>query len=344
MPRNEKTRRAKSVGRHHRIDAAVLGRFPRVRVLVAGDLMLDQFIWGRVQRISPEAPVPIVQVTDESFRLGGAANVVHNVRSLGGAATACGVRGRDAAGRRLSEELERIGADTAGIFGGRADATISKTRILAHQQQVVRLDRETANGTASRAAAQARSFLLANLWRADVVVLSDYGKGMITPPLLAAVADLRARRPFALVIDPKQANFASYRGASLMTPNLLEASQASGVEIGDDADLARAGELLLKRWQTEAVLITRGEAGMSLFRRGAAPVHIPTVARHVFDVTGAGDTVVATCALALGAGADLTTAAVLANHAAGIVVGEVGTATVTAVQLASELAASHDAR
>jgi D-glycero-beta-D-manno-heptose-7-phosphate kinase len=317
--------------------AGVVGRFRRVEVLVAGDLMLDQFVWGRVERISPEAPVPIVHVTDESFRLGGAANVVHNVRSLGGRATACGVVGRDAAGRRLLDGLREIGADIAGVFAGADDATTCKTRIIAHQQQVVRLDREVGDGPDGGAGARARGFLLASLWQPDVVVLSDYGKGMITPDLLDSLAALRERRPFALVVDPKQGNFPHYRSASLVTPNLLEASQASGIEIRDEASLSRAGRALLERWQAEAVLVTRGEQGMSLFRRGKPAVHIPTTARRVYDVTGAGDTVIATCALALGAGADLETAALLANHAAGIVVGEIGTATVGAAELRARL-------
>jgi D-beta-D-heptose 7-phosphate kinase/D-beta-D-heptose 1-phosphate adenosyltransferase len=172
-----------------------------------------------------------------------------------------------------------------------------------------------------------------------VVVISDYGKGLITPALLDALAAMRARRPFPLLIDPKKANFDHYRGASLLTPNRDEASQASGIEIRDAASLARAGAALLERWQAEAVLITRGEQGMSLFARRAAARHFPTVARQVYDVTGAGDTVVAACALALGAGASLEAAAILANHAAGIVVGEVGTATVDAKRLKADVTA-----
>jgi D-beta-D-heptose 7-phosphate kinase/D-beta-D-heptose 1-phosphate adenosyltransferase len=317
--------------------AAVIARFPRVRVLVAGDLMLDHFIWGKVERISPEAPVPVVQVTAESRRLGGAANVAHNVRALGGGVLACGVVGADPAGRQLVDDLRRLGADVTGIVSSRRAATTRKTRIIAHQQQVVRLDREDAAQGDTRAAARARGFLLAHIGRADVVVVSDYGKGLVTPPLLAALAAVRARRPFALVIDPKQVNYAHYRRPSLVTPNRDEASEASGIEIRDPKSLSRAGSRLLARWQADAVLITRGEEGMSLFVAGAPEHHFPTAARHVYDVTGAGDTVVATCALALGAGASLETAAVLANHAAGIVVGEVGTATVTAAQLQAEL-------
>jgi D-beta-D-heptose 7-phosphate kinase/D-beta-D-heptose 1-phosphate adenosyltransferase len=326
--------------------AAVIGRFPRVRVLVAGDLMLDTFIWGRVERISPEAPVPVVQVTAESRRLGGSANVINNVRALGGRAIACGVVGSDLAGRQLLGDLRRIGADAAGVMQGRDIATTRKTRIIAHQQQVVRLDREDGGQRDGRGAARARGFLLANASRADVVVLSDYGKGLITPPLLAALAALRGvrtkatQRPLRLVIDPKRANFPYYRRASLLTPNQGEASQAAGVDIHDARTLSRAGAALLERWAAEAVLITRGEEGMSLFVRGQRERHFPTVARHVYDVTGAGDTVVATCALALGAGASLETAAVLANHAAGIVVGEVGTATVSAARLKADLGAA----
>ena len=316
---------------------AVIARFPRVRVLVAGDLMLDHFIWGTVERISPEAPVPVVQVTTESRRLGGAANVIHNLRALGGRVIGCGVVGGDAAGRQLVDDLRDLGADVAGVARNRGAATTRKTRIIAHQQQVVRLDREDSTQGDGRAAARARGFLLAHLLRADVVVISDYGKGLITPPLLAALAAMRARRPFPLVIDPKKVNYPHYRRPSLVTPNREEASQASGIEIRDAASLARAGAALLAGWQAEAVLITRGEQGMSLFVPGAPPRHFPTVARHVYDVTGAGDTVVATCALALGARASLETAAVLANHAAGIVVGEVGTATVTAAQLKADL-------
>lgn len=315
----------------------VLRRFPRVRVLVAGDLMLDQFVWGRVQRISPEAPVPVVQVTAESSRLGGAGNVVHNLRSLGGSAIACGTVGDDAYGRRLLEELSRIGADASGVMRTREESTTCKTRIIAHQQQVVRLDREQSSCADSRGAARARGFLLANLTGADVVVISDYGKGMINEGLLEALAAVRRRRPFPLIIDPKHLNFDHYRCASLVTPNRDEASRASGIEIEDEASLARAGAELLRRWEAEAVLVTRGDEGMSLFRPDTPPRHFPTVARQVFDVTGAGDTVLATCALALGAGASWETTALLANHAAGIVVGEVGTAAVTVAQLRADL-------
>lgn len=318
---------------------AVISRFRNVTVQVIGDLMLDEFLWGRVERISPEAPVPVVEVKSESVRLGGAANVAHNIITLGGRVSLFGAVGGDAAGHRLLAGLKEVEIDTTGVVCSRHQATTRKTRIIAHQQQVVRLDHEDEACGRSRAAARARGLLLANLWRTDVVVVSDYGKGIVTPPLLAALTAACQRRTFRLVIDPKRENFPHYRRPSLITPNRSEASQAAGIDIRDAATLERAGAVLLQQWEADAVLITRGEEGMSLFRRGEPSRHFPTVARHVYDVTGAGDTVVATCALALGAGASLDVAATLANHAAGIVVGELGPTAVTAVQLRADLRA-----
>lgn len=299
--------------------------------------MLDEFVWGRVERISPEAPVPVVEVKSETKRLGGAANVAANIVALGGRVRLCGVVGDDAAGRYLMAELARIGVDVEGVVQARDEGTTRKTRIIAQQQQVVRLDHEDARRHQGRAAARARGTVLASLPHAHVAVVSDYGKGVVSAELLAGLAAARARRPFPLVVDPKRVNFPHYRQPSLITPNREEASQASGIDIRDDASLAAAGAELLRRWDADAVLITRGEHGMTLFRSNHAPRHIPTVARQVFDVTGAGDTVVATCAIAIGAGASLEAASILANHAAGVVVGEIGTATVTAAQLKADL-------
>jgi D-beta-D-heptose 7-phosphate kinase/D-beta-D-heptose 1-phosphate adenosyltransferase len=313
--------------------AALVRRLRGVRVLVVGDLMLDQFVWGRVERISPEAPVPVVHVTDEDLRPGGAGNVVSNVAALGGRAAVGGIVGRDVAGTRLRAALARLGADTGGIVATRETSTIRKTRIIAHHQQVVRLDREGPAVDEGAAASRLRDWSLRQLRRADVLVVSDYGKGTIGPALLGALAEAHARRPFTWVVDPKRANFPHYRHVSLVKPNLEEAAAAAGVEIRDGASLRTAGARLLERWDAEAVLVSRGERGMALFRPGHAVREFPTAARDVFDVTGAGDTVVATCALALGAGASLEEAALLANHAAGIVVGKIGTATVTAAEL-----------
>jgi rfaE bifunctional protein kinase chain/domain len=315
--------------------AAIVRRFPRARLLVVGDLMLDQFIWGRVSRISPEAPVPVVQVSSESVHLGGAANVAANIRALGGQAAVVGVVGADVHGRRVSRELESIGVAVGGIVRAAGYATTRKIRILAHQQQVVRLDREP-GALDDRLARRVIDRVLGALDRFDGVVVSDYNKGVITPPLLEQLAEqCNGRRK--LFIDPKKANFRHYAGATLVKPNLEAASLASGVEILDEASLRRAGEALLERWRCEAVLISRGDEGMTLFRNDRPMKHFSTAAREVFDVTGAGDTVLATAALALAAGARFEDAAVLANRAAGVVVGKLGTATVSAQELLADL-------
>lgn len=316
----------------------LIGRLKRGRVLVIGDLMLDHFIWGRVERISPEAPVPVVRVTRESIHLGGAANVVHSLRALGGQVIACGVIGRDNAGGQLLEELRRHGARTDGVVQSRQAMTIRKTRVVAHSQQVVRYDHESPD-LGSAAAKALLAFVERRAADFDAVIVSDYGKGVVSPGLLGRLRELRAKKKLRLIVDPKKPNYANYSGMTLATPNQSEAAEAAGIEVRDEASLCAVGEALLERWDAEAVLITRGEQGMSLFTRGARPRHLPTVARQVFDVTGAGDTVIATCALALAAGARLDEAAHLANHAAGIVVGKVGTASASAEELKAEFAA-----
>jgi D-beta-D-heptose 7-phosphate kinase/D-beta-D-heptose 1-phosphate adenosyltransferase len=312
-------------------------RWARVRVLVVGDLMLDQFIWGRVERISPEAPVPVVQVTAEDRRPGGAGNVVSNVIALGGRAGVCGIVGRDRAGERLTTALHALGARTEGVVVSRTTATIQKTRIIAHQQQVVRLDREAGGGGDGASARRVRDAVLRERGRFDVLVVSDYAKGAVGPDLLGTLSELGARSGLVWLVDPKRANFAHYRGASLMKPNREEAAAAAGVDIRDAASLRQAGRRLLERWEAGAILISRGEEGMALFRPGGVVREFPTVAREVYDVTGAGDTVLAACALVLGAGGTLEEATVLANHAAGIVVGKIGTATATADELRAAL-------
>lgn len=314
-----------------RLDA-VLRRFARVRVLVIGDLMLDQFIWGRVDRISPEAPVPVVQVTNESVHLGGAANVVHNIRALGGKAAACGVIGSDEAGRRLLGELRAIGAGSSGVVAAKSFATIRKTRIVAHNQQVVRVDREQ-RSPGEAAVERLIAYVRRQAKTFDVVVVSDYGKGAITGELLGELRALRDKHGLRVVVDPKRLNYANYGGITLATPNLAEAADASGIEVDDDRSLRQAAKGLLQRWAAEAVLVTRGERGMTLVQGKGRVHHFPASARQVYDVTGAGDTVTATCALALAAGASFEDAAVLANAAAGIVVTKLGTATATVAEM-----------
>jgi D-beta-D-heptose 7-phosphate kinase/D-beta-D-heptose 1-phosphate adenosyltransferase len=310
----------------------IIRRFARVRVLVVGDLMLDQFIWGRVDRISPEAPVPVVQVTDESVHLGGAANVVANIRALGGKAAACGVIGADQAGRRLLALLQAIGAGDAGVVVARGSATIRKTRIVAHNQQVVRVDREQRSPSAA-STARMLAYVRRHARDFDAVVVSDYGKGAIHAELLGELRRLRDRHALRLIVDPKKPNYAHYGGMTLATPNVAEAADAAGMTIDDERALKRAAQRLLERWASEAVLVTRGEKGMTLVQPKGRLHHFPASARQVYDVTGAGDTVAAVCALALAAGASFEDAAVLANAAAGIVVTKLGTATATPAEL-----------
>jgi D-beta-D-heptose 7-phosphate kinase/D-beta-D-heptose 1-phosphate adenosyltransferase len=314
----------------------LLNHFDRVRTLVIGDLMLDRYVWGRVQRISPEAPIPIVHVTRESLHAGGAANVVANIRALGGQVVTCGVVGKDQEGAALRQQLAEMGAGADGVLTHRAMSTISKTRIIAHNQQVVRLDREQ-DGITDRLRARIRAFVSRHIEQFDVVVISDYGKGVVDAALLSLLAQLRQRHQFWYLIDPKRRNFSHYSGAHLVKPNLEEAGLATGLDVTSEEGLHQAGARLIDLWRTEAVLISRGEGGMSLFKKHAAPRHFSATAREVFDVTGAGDTVLATCALALGAGATLEEATILANHAAGVVVGKVGTATVTPQELKTVL-------
>jgi len=309
-------------------------RFAGTRVLIVGDLMLDQFVCGDVSRISPEAPVPIVRVRRQEVRPGGAGNVVTNVVALGGRADACGFVGRDPAGRALLTALDDAGGGLDGIVASPTISTTSKTRVIAHQQQVVRFDHDGDHAATPPALARRlRAWIERHARRYPVVVVSDYGKGVVNAELLGVLALLRARHGFAYVIDPKRPNFPHYRGASLVKPNLLEASGAAGVDIEDRKSLGEAGRRLLERWHADSILISRGEAGMTLFKSGARAQHFPTVAHEVFDVTGAGDTVLATCALALAVGGSFEEAAILANHAAGVVVGKVGTATTSAREL-----------
>jgi rfaE bifunctional protein kinase chain/domain len=313
----------------------IVRRFPRARLLVVGDLMLDQFISGRVSRISPEAPVPVVQVTGESFHLGGAANVAANIRALGGQAAIVGVVGNDAPGGRLTRDLRSIGVGVSGVVRGSSYPTIRKIRILAHQQQVVRLDREP-RSIDERLTRKVAANVLRSLHGFDGVILSDYNKGVVSRTLLGRLGKRAGGKPM-LFIDPKKGNFQHYAGATLVKPNLEAASLASGIEIVDERSLAKAGQWLLEQWRCEAVLISRGEEGMTLFRRNRRMEHFPTATREVYDVTGAGDTVLATAALALASGATFEDAAVLANRAAGIVVGKLGTATASAEELLAGL-------
>jgi rfaE bifunctional protein kinase chain/domain len=299
------------------------------RILVVGDVMLDEFLWGRVARISPEAPVPVVEITAQTFHLGGAANVASNVRSLGGQAAVAGVVGRDAAGQRLREALVRGGVEDALATDDDGRPTTHKTRIIAHHQQMVRADREETGEIGAALEDALAEALRGAAGGTGAIILSDYQKGVVTRRLMKKVLDAARREGVPLLVDPKVRHFALYRGAAVVTPNQMEAEQATGVRIRDTASLHEAGARILKALRCRAALITRGEHGMALFEQEKKPAEIATAARQVFDVTGAGDTVIATLALALAAGATLPEAAMLANHAAGVVVGKIGTATVS---------------
>jgi rfaE bifunctional protein kinase chain/domain len=308
----------------------LVDRFERARILVIGDLMLDRFIWGDVERISPEAPVPVLRVTSESSRLGGAANVIHNICSLGGKVTACGLVGSDTAGRKIIQDLRRVGASTAGVFPDGEFQTIQKSRIIARprHQQIVRLDREYHGAIRDLTLKKLRQFVASRATGFDAVVISDYGKGVVHEELLATMAVNIGSEKVICVVDPKKENYGRYRFPTLITPNKSEASEASGITIVDNATLTAAGKKLLKMWRADAVMITRGPEGMSLFRPRSRVKHFSTEPRDIFDVTGAGDTVVAICALALACGGSYEDAAVLANRAAGMVGDEVGTVAV----------------
>jgi D-glycero-beta-D-manno-heptose-7-phosphate kinase len=319
-------------GRARALVSAMRGR----RVLVVGDVMLDEFLWGRVSRISPEAPVPVVRVERESFHVGGAGNVAANLRGLGGEAVLVGVLGTDAAGSRVREAVEAAGVVPRLVSASGRPTTV-KTRIVAHHQQVVRADREDETEVGGAVAAAVLRAVREELPRCGAIVVSDYQKGVVTAALLRTLLPLARRRRVPVLVDPKVRHLARYRGATLVTPNQLEAEEATGSRIVDERSATKAGLAILRLLRCRAVLVTRGEHGMSLFERGRPPLYVPATAREVFDVTGAGDTVIATIALAAAAGATLAEAAVLANAAAGIVVGKLGTAHASAEELLAGL-------
>lgn len=307
-------------------------------ILVVGDLMLDQYIRGSVERISPEAPVPVVRVTQESFVPGGAGNVANNLSALGARVNLIGVLGNDEAGRQLSEHLRLKGIAVDGLIVDRARVTSQKCRVVAERQQAVRYDRETPGPLSRETEDRILGRLSGGVASASAVILSDYGKGMICPRVLSAAISLARKRAVPVVVDPKVEHFRRYQRVSCITPNLQEAWAGMNrvPRPGLDA-LEELGRDILKALRCESLLITRGPEGMSLFNSRGHAVHIPTRAREVFDVTGAGDTVAAALTLALASGASIRQAALLSNHAAGIVVGKLGTAVTTADELARSL-------
>ncbi len=315
---------------------ALFERMRERRILVVGDVMVDEWIWGTVTRISPEAPVPVVAVTDHSFTLGGAGNVANNLRALDAHVSFAAAIGTDAFAHYVADILNAEGVAADGLIRIDDRPTTRKTRVVAHNQQVVRADWESTqplnDGDRARLSVIVREFAK----NADAVVLSDYAKGLLSRDLVDAASGCPL-----VIADPKPQNLHMFRGVTCVAPNANEASQASGIAIGDDASLERAGAKLLEMLQCRYVVITRGEHGMSLFGHDGERLHIPSVARTVFDVSGAGDTVVAVLSLALAAGAPIELAMQLANYAAGAVVEKLGTATASADEIIALVEHAH---
>ena len=313
--------------------------FERMRgrkILVVGDLMIDEWIWGTVSRISPEAPVPVVAVTDHSFTLGGAGNVASNLVTLGAQVEFVGTIGNDAFAADVRRLLREEAVDDAGVFAVDDRPTTRKTRVVAHNQQVVRADWEIAAPLEASDRARIAAHVRSRASEVDAVILSDYAKGLLSPEIVDAA------RACALVLaDPKPQNVTMFHGVTCVAPNVHEAAAASGVRIVDHVSLERAGKTLLERLECRYVVITRGEAGMSLFGSDGARLDVPSVARKVFDVSGAGDTVIAVLALALSAGAPIERAMQLANFAAGAVVEKLGTATASADEIVALVEHEH---
>ncbi|MEW5901602.1 MAG: D-glycero-beta-D-manno-heptose-7-phosphate kinase [Acidobacteriota bacterium] len=309
----------------------LIRRFKTKKVLVLGDLMLDRYIWGQVSRISPEAPVPVVEVKKDSLCLGGAGNVAQNLRSLGARPLLAGVVGADAEGRWIRNHA----SSKRGIFLDKSRPTTVKTRIIAHHQQVVRVDLERKGALPAGMERKILNFLRSAA--GDGLLISDYNKGIVNPSLMAKVLPLAQEKRIPVFVDPKVSNFFLYSPVTLITPNHFEAEKIVGHECHSDSQVEKAGAKIFSLISSRYLIIKRGEHGMTVFEQGRRPIHIPTVAREVFDVTGAGDTVIAAASLALLAGASIEEAASIANAAAGIVVGKIGTAAVTPEELLAAL-------
>jgi D-beta-D-heptose 7-phosphate kinase/D-beta-D-heptose 1-phosphate adenosyltransferase len=312
----------------------ILSNFPHQRILVVGDVMLDRFLWGKVSRISPEAPVPVVEINRESVFPGGAANVARNLRALGAAVSILGVLGDDDTGESLRNLLDQQGVGTEGLIVDPNRPTTLKTRIVAHGQQMVRFDHERSIDLPAQIDRKVLEHFEAHLENVSAVIFEDYAKGVISQRLLNAMQRLAHQARKVTAADPNARSRIRYSGLTAVTPNRGEAFAAAGLPHAEPAEdvlrdeaLMRVGQILLRVWKPRNLLVTLGEDGMCLFRPDKKPHHIPTVAQEVFDVSGAGDTVIATLVLALAAKVDAVDAAEISNHAAGVVVGKVGTAT-----------------
>lgn len=311
----------------------ILKNFSDVSVLVVGDVMLDRYWWGSVERISPEAPVPVVHINKTSLAVGGAANVAANIVGLGAKVHLVAAVGEDAEGAQLPEILNESGLSAEFLVKISGRPTTLKTRVIAHNQHVVRIDHETTENLSSADEERVWETIGQLIEQVDVIILSDYAKGFLSETLIARLITTAKSNAKILMVDPKGKDYSKYKGASIITPNKKEAAEASGLEEKDSRIVAKAGDKLLKELNLKSLLITQGEDGMTLFETGNSPKHFGSQARHVYDVTGAGDTVIATLAVAAGTKIDLETAAEIANTAAGYVVEEVGTTIIKRAQL-----------
>jgi rfaE bifunctional protein kinase chain/domain len=298
--------------------------FDRQTIMVVGDLMLDRYMWGSVRRISPEAPVPVVDIESESVRFGGAANVIHNIKTLGADVIPVGVIGKDSSGETLKALFREKGFSCEGVLEEGTRPTTVKTRVIAHNQHVVRTDREIRHGISKPLQDRLLSFIRSRIGEVDGVILEDYNKGLLMPQFIRAIVQLARERKKKVLVDPKFDHFFDYKNVTLFKPNRKEVSERLGVRMDTDADLEKTGRKLMSKLQCEALLITLGEKGIALFEPDGSWTQVPTKAVKVHDVSGAGDTVIATMAVALTSGATLQEAATLANHGAGLVCGEVG--------------------
>jgi len=310
-----------------------LSKFDRCKILVVGDLMIDEYLWGVVERISPEAPVQIVSVRSEGYTLGGAGNVVNNLFSLGARVSVAGVIGSDRHGNLLLDKLKQIGVDATGVIQEKDRPTTRKTRIIANNQHVLRIDREKIKEISDQTLKTALFFLKKKIAEVDIVLISDYGKGMISAFFIAEAVAFAKKESKIIIADPKGSDFSKYSGVSLITPNKKEAAFATRVDITCEQKLFEAGNVLIDKYGFCRLLITCGKDGMILFEKKNKPYKISAQTRQVYDVSGAGDTVLAVLGLALASGESYLKSAKIANIAAGLVVGKVGTATVSRKEL-----------
>ncbi|MCU7494682.1 MAG: D-glycero-beta-D-manno-heptose-7-phosphate kinase [Ignavibacteria bacterium] len=311
--------------------------FEGKKIAVIGDMMLDCYFWGDVKRISPEAPVPVIEIDNEFYRFGGAANVALNIQKLGGIPLPVGIIGYDNHGSIFGSLIEEAGIESSGIIIDDTRPTTAKTRVIAQNQHIVRIDHECKSYINKETEARILDFVKNNIKDIDGIILQDYNKGVLTPMLIEEVINLCNLNNVIVNVDPKFNNFFSYKNVTVFKPNRKETEDAFGIRIRTEEDIVKAGRMLLERLNSKYVLLTLGEQGIAIFENGVKEVRIPTKARKVADVSGAGDTVVSTLTLALSAGAGICEASYLANYAGGLVCGEVGIVPIEASKLFSEV-------